>query len=97
MNTREYPYEKRILLNAVYDVLDRLACPMGFSDSRAGILRFSHGTNTGEMDFTAILRDGSETTRVEISHTEQELSGVILDEIASVLHQSFEHVRRNAV
>ena len=94
MATREYPYSKSILLNAVYDMLERLGLSMEFSDSRAGILRFAHETGTGEMELTAILRNGEEVTRIEIADTEGELPGVLLDEISSTLHQSFESVTR---
>ena len=44
MAAREYPYGKSILLNAVYDMLDRLGIPIASADSQAGILRFAHGT-----------------------------------------------------
>ena len=94
MAAKEYPYCKSILLNAAYDILDQLGLPIEFVDSRAGILRFAHGTGAGEMELTAILRDGEEVTRVEIADTDGELPGVLLDEISSTLHQSFESVTR---
>ena len=94
MAAREYPYGKSILLNAVYDMLDQLGLPIAFADSQAGILRFAHGTGTGEMELTAILRNGEEVTRVEIADTDGELPGVLLDEISSTLHQSYESVTR---
>ena len=97
MATREYPYCKSIMLNAVYDMLERLGIPIEFADSRAGILRFAHGTGAGEMELTAILRNGEEVTRVEIADTDGELPGVLLDEIASTLHQSFESVTRRTI
>lgn len=92
METREFPYGKSILLNAVYVMLDQLGFPIAFADSQAGILRFTHGTGTGEMEFTAILRNGEEVTRIGIADTDGELPGVLLDEISSTLHQSFESV-----
>ena len=94
MATREYPYCKSIMLNAVYDMLERLGIPIEFADSRAGILRFAHGTGAGEMELTAILRNGEEVTRVEIADTDGELPDVLLDEISSTLRQSFESVTR---
>ena len=69
-------------------MLDRLGLPIEFADSRAGILRFAHGTDVGGMELTAILRDGEEVTRIEIADTDGELPGVLLDEISSTLHQS---------
>ncbi|MBR2576021.1 MAG: hypothetical protein IKE40_01825 [Firmicutes bacterium] len=86
---REYPYTKSILLNVVYVMLERLAFPLMYVNSRSGVLRFGYGAVTGEMDLTAIIRDGEEITRVEISDTGQELSLVIFDEIASILQQNF--------
>ena len=97
METREYPYGKSILLNAVYDVLEQLGLPIAFADSRAGILRFLHGAGVGEMELTAILRDGEEVTRVAIADADGELPGVLLDEIASTLSQSFESVTRRTI
>ena len=97
MATREYPYSKSILLNAVYDMLERLGFPIEYADSRAGILRFLHGTDTGGMELTAILRNGEEVTRVEITDTDGELPVVLLDEISSALHQSFESVKRRTI
>ena len=94
METKEFPYGKSIILNAVYDMLDQLGIPIAFDDSQAGILRFTHGTGAGEMEFTAILRNGKEVTRIEIADTDGELPGVMLDEISSTLHQSFESVTR---
>lgn len=94
METKEFPYGKSIILNAVYDMLDQLGIPIAFADSQAGILRFTHGTDAGEMEFTAILRNGEEVTRIEIADTDGELPGVLLDEISSTLHQSFESVTR---
>ena len=94
MATREYPYCKSIMLNAVYDMLERLGIPIEFADSRAGILRFAHGTGAGGMELTAILRNGEEVTRIEITGTDGELPGVLLDEISSTLRQSFESVTR---
>ena len=97
MATREYPYSKSILLNAVYDMLDQLGIPIEFADSRAGILRFAHGTGAGEMELTAILRNGDEVTRIEIADTDGDLPGVLLDEISSTLHRSFESVTRRTI
>ena len=94
METREYPYGKSILLNAVYDMLDQLGIPIAFADSQTGILRFTHGTGVGEIELTAILRNGEEVTRIEIADTGSELPAVLLDEISSTLHQSFESVTR---
>ena len=94
MGIREYPYSKSILLNAVYDMLEQLGFPIASADSRAGILRFTHETGAGEMEVTAILRNGEEVTRIEITGTDGELPGVLLDEISSTLHQSFESVTR---
>ena len=92
---REYPYEKCILLNTAYDVLERLAYPLEYADSRAGVLRFACETGIGEMDLTAILQDGAEVTRVEIIDTGQEVTGVLYDEIASTLCRTFETARRD--
>ena len=94
MATREYPYCKSIMLNAVYDMLERLGIPIEFADSRAGILRFAHGTGAGGMELTAILRNGEEVTRIEITGTDGELPAVLLDEISSTLRQSYESVTR---
>lgn len=94
METKEFPYGKSIILNAVYDMLDQLGIPIAFADSQAGILRFTHGTGAGEMECTSILRNGEEVTRIEIADTDGELPGVLLDEISSTLHQSFESVTR---
>lgn len=90
MEAREYPYTKSILLNAAYDVLERLELPVRFSDSRAGVVRFDCGTGIGQMDFTAILRYEGEVTRVDMSGADGALSEVLFDEIASALYQSFE-------
>ena len=97
MATREYPDCKSILLNAVYDILDRMGLPIEFADSRAGILRFAYESYAGEMELTAILRNGEEVTRIEISDTDGELPGVLMDEISSTLHQSFESVTRRTI
>lgn len=94
MNVREYPYDKSTLLNAVYDVLERLSYPIQYADSRAGVLRFACGSATGEMDLTAVLRDGAEATRVEIGGTERELSGMLFDEITSDLDRYYHPAAR---
>lgn len=90
METREYPYSKSILLNAAYDVLELLELPVQFSDSRSGVVHFDCGTGIGQMDFTAVLQDGGEVTRIDISGADSELSEVLLDEIASDLNQNYE-------
>lgn len=97
MTAREYPYGKSILLNAVYDTLERLGFSIEYADSRAGVLRFLHGTDIGGMELTAILRNGEEVTRVEITGTDGELPVVLLDEISSALRQSFEPVTRRTI
>lgn len=97
MAAREYPYGKSILLNAVYDMLDRLGFPIEYADSRAGVLRFAHGTGAGGMELTAILRNGEEVTRIEITDADGELPGVLLDEISSMLHRNFETVTRRTI
>ena len=94
MEIREYPYSQSNLLTAVHDMLERLGFPIAFADSRAGILRFTHETGASEMEITAILRNGEEVTRIEIPGTDGVLPGVLLDEISSTLHQSFESVTR---
>ena len=97
MVRREYPFEKAILLNAVYDVLERLDWPLVYANSRAGVLRFAWGAGVGEMELTAILRDGAEVTRVEIGGAEQEISDILFDEITSALYQDDRRERREAV
>lgn len=92
MNVKDYPYEKTVLLNAAYDVLERMAIPLRYTDSRAGLLRF--GTE-GEIALTAILRDGSEITRVEIVSAEPALSDALLDELHATLEQNFASKGRN--
>lgn len=94
MNTREYPYEMRVMLNAAYDVLDAMALPMGYVDSREGVLRFRKG---GEIGLTAVERNGSEITRVEITDTGQALCDVLFDELSAALQQNFETIRRTPV
>lgn len=86
MNVREFPFEKSVILNAAYDVLDRLAIPMTWADSRSGFLRFGDG---GQMELTAILREGGVVTRVEITDQEQIPAEILLDELHATLEQSF--------
>lgn len=93
MDVREYPYGKSVLLNAAYDVLERLAIPLSSADSRTGVIRF----DGGEMDLTAILRDGGAVTRVGIESAGQELGSVLHDELHATLQECFEMKRRNAV
>lgn len=90
METREYPYGKSILLNAVYDVLDRLGLPIAFADSQAGALQFLHGAASGRMELTALLRNGEEVTRIQVADADGALQAALLDEIASALHQNLE-------
>ena len=97
MHIRDYPYEKCILQNAAYDVLDHLNCAISFSDSRMGLLRFSHPAGDGEMHFIVYLRDDAEVTRVEVVDTEQDFSDVLLDEIGSMLRQCTKQARREAI
>lgn len=97
MNMRDYPYEKSILQNAAYDVLDHLDCTILSSNSRMGILHFSHPAGDGEMRFIVYLRDDAEVTRVEIVDTEQDFSDVLLDEIGSMLQQCTKQARREAI
>ena len=87
MHAREYPYPRAVLLNAAYDVLDRMAIPVAYADSRAGIVRFGDGAS--RMELTQLLRGGGEVTRVEIAGTEQELESVLLDELRAALYQNF--------
>ena len=86
MDVREYPYEKSVLLNAAYDVLERLAIPLSSANSRAGLLCF----DGGEMELTAIAREGGMVTRVEIESAGRELGTVLLDELHATLQQTFE-------
>lgn len=89
MITREYPFDKAILLNSVYDVLERMALPLQYADSRNGILRFLCDSGIGELDLTAILRERQETTRLDISGAGNELPAMLLDEIAASLSCGF--------
>lgn len=93
MEVVEYPYAKAVLLNAVYDVLERLAIPIVFADSRAGVIRY----DGGEMSLAAILRDDGVVTRVEIKNTAEALRAVLLDELRASLEECFEMKRRTAV
>ncbi|MBQ6430376.1 MAG: hypothetical protein IJJ99_00655 [Oscillospiraceae bacterium] len=93
MDVREYPYGKSVLLNAVYDVLERLAIPLSSADSRTGVIRFAGG----KMELTAVLRDGGAATRVEIESAGRELATVLLDELHATLQHYFEMKRRTAV
>ncbi|MGI5874861.1 MAG: hypothetical protein ACOX8R_09455 [Bacillota bacterium] len=87
---REFPYEKVILLNTIYDVLERLDFLLEQADSRAGVLRFAQGSRVGEMDLTAVLKDGAEVTRLNIRGPGEEVPAILFDEIAAALYRTFE-------
>lgn len=93
MEVRDYPYEKSVMLNAAYDVLERLALPISEADSRAGVVRFGGGA----MEMTATVCDGGAVTRVGIESSAQELGFVLHDELHATLQQNFEQKRRTAV
>lgn len=94
MTAREFPYEKNVLLNSAYDVLEKMQLPLQYCDSRSGVLRFLCETGIGEMGFTAILRERKETTRLGISGAGKELPATLFDEIASTLRRNFPNEER---
>ena len=84
--TKEFPYEKTVLLNAVYDVLERMDFTLNDSDSKTGDLIFADG---GRERFAARAVGNKGSTQLSIAG-EGELPAVFLDEIASSLHHHFE-------
>ena len=86
---RQYPYTKSVLLNALYVVLERLAFPLTFADSRAGLLRFGCDDGEGAIRLTLVLTDSGEVTYVEITDVSEKLAEVLYDETNALLIRDY--------
>lgn len=82
-----FPYEKSIVINAVYDTIEALGLKLESSNSSRGTLIVSDGSHTGKMRIALGFGVSANKTQVEVypeggsaSFTEK-WSPVILDEI----------------
>ncbi|MBR4163155.1 MAG: hypothetical protein IKR11_06495 [Solobacterium sp.] len=92
MQWKEYPYEKNILLNTVYDVLEHLNYPMKNADSKAGKLQFLCGDKLIDMELSSISRNGETATCVGVFNCDQKISEVLLDEISGLLIHDYKRI-----
>lgn len=85
--SRCFPYEKSIVINAVYDTIEALGLKLESSNSLRGTLIVSDGSHTGKMRVALGFGANANQTQVEVYSEDggasfaEKWSPIILDEI----------------
>jgi hypothetical protein len=97
---RCFPYEKSIVINALYDTIEALGLCLDNSDSVRGRLAVSGAGQTGKMRIVLSVAGKAEGTQVDIFLESSDKdagdawSTVVFDELAATIKKAC-HVRRN--
>lgn len=86
--SRCFPYEKNIVINALYDTIEALGLSLDSSNSMRGTLIVSDTEHTGKMRIALSFDVGKDQTQVEIFPEDTGInitevwSTVVLDELS---------------
>ncbi|MDD3242471.1 MAG: hypothetical protein PHD32_01960 [Eubacteriales bacterium] len=84
---KAYSFDKNMMLNVIYDTLERLGVSVGSSNSEYGRIQFR--ANGADFDLRIITVYPQETVRVMISwdenHSDSDLAEVLFDEMNSTI------------
>ncbi len=89
--SRCFPYEKSIIINALYDTIEALGLSLDSADSLGGMLSVSDGEHMGKMRIALGFGVGVNQTRVEVFPEDTDggfaeiWSPVVFDELAGSL------------
>jgi hypothetical protein len=93
--SRCFPYEKSVVLNALYDTIEKLGLSLVSANSARGTLIVSNPEHTGRMRIALGFGMDKGQTEVEV-YTEDEdasfadtWSPIIIDEIASIMRRVY--------
>lgn len=87
------PYEKSIVINALYDIIDALGLRLINSNSTTGILIVTDANETGEMRVALGVGESKDQTRVQVlaedidSDFADAWRPVILDELTGIIYK----------
>ncbi|MGN0345726.1 MAG: hypothetical protein ACI4DU_00400 [Lachnospiraceae bacterium] len=96
----DYPIGKSVVLNAIYDMTERMDLRLVESDSRKGHIRFrdKSGQYDGSIDVTSGQNEEGLYTRIELEEiSSEEVGYVLMDEIRSGMQSYFRNVMRSQV
>lgn len=88
----DYPIGKSVVLNAIYDMTERMDIRLIESDSRKGHIRFREksGQYDGSIDITSQKNAEGLYTRIELERvSSEEVGQVLMDEIRSGMRSYF--------
>mgnify|MGYP007033742873 CR=1 FL=1 len=89
--SKSFPYEKSIVINALYDTIDALGLCLMSTNSTAGMLIVTDANQTGKLRLALGLGASTDQTRVEVfaEDTDSEFAdtwrSVILDELTGMI------------
>lgn len=89
----DFPIEKTIVLNAIYDMTEQMDFQILQTDRKRGYIRFRErdGGFAGRIAVSSIPSEAGTYTRIGLENIEApELAAVILDEIKANMHWCFE-------
>lgn len=98
--SRSFPYEKSIVISALYDTIEALGLCLDSSNSARGTLIVSDAEHTGSMRIALNAEGGAGHTQVDILHGDSSLrvfdtwGPIILDELSGTIQRARHCERR---
>ncbi|MGI6334138.1 MAG: hypothetical protein ACOX1A_05965 [Saccharofermentanales bacterium] len=96
IRSRYFPYDKSIVINALYDTIEALGLHLDSSNSVRGTLVVSEARHTGSMRIALNTEGSADYIRVDIfpEDPDQDLtekwSPIILDELSGTIQRAFQ-------
>lgn len=97
--SRCFPYEKSIVINALYDTIDALGLSLDSANSMRGTLIVSDAEHIGKMRIALGFGVNANQTQVEFFPEDSNTSfveiwsSVVLDELAGRMKRIYQHKR----
>jgi hypothetical protein len=96
IQSRYFPYDKSIVINALYDTIEALGLRLDSSNSARGTLVVSDAQHTGNMRITLNAEGNTDRTRVDV-FPENSDGGIteiwrpiILDELSGTIQRALQ-------
>jgi hypothetical protein len=94
--SRYFPFEKSVILNALYDIIDKLGLSLDSANSARGTLIVSNAEHTGRMRIAIGFGTGSVQTKLDIYPEDGDASfadtwrPVIIDELTGSMKRVYQ-------
>ena len=100
LQSRCFPYDKSIVINALYDTIEALGLHLDSSNSMRGTLVVSDARQTGNMRIALNAEGGTDRTRVDVFPEDsgggiaEIWSPIILDELSGTIQRALQREKK---